>query len=313
MNEKTICVEANRCAEQGARPCKAKSFVHDDGGEWQVFDLRKERCDGLPVVSRSKFRSVCRHDVPHVHPQCVEIFFCLKGCVRYEVGNGKVEKILPGQIFLSRPDQPHCRVSSPKGMCLYRAIFEIPKPSGRVLGLSKEDTRLLVEAFTGFRRRVSTAPARVRAAFERLFAACETGRRGSAFRRLNVKSAALELLLALAEAVRQREPVRGAANPRVEELVRRIDGDPAADYPISFLSGEAALSPVALNTAFKRLTGMTPHAYVLDARVRCARADLARGMSITAVAKRYRFPSAAHFATVFRRIVGLSPHECRPK
>ena len=35
-----------------------KPLIFDDGGEWQVFDLLKEGCAGVPLVSRSKFRAV---------------------------------------------------------------------------------------------------------------------------------------------------------------------------------------------------------------------------------------------------------------
>ena len=290
--------------------CTVKSLCHDDGGEWQVFDLRDDRCDGLPLVARSKFRHVCYGDELHVHRRCVEIFLCLKGSVSYETADGEA-RILPGEIFLSRPDQPHRRISSPKGMCLYRAIFGLPPPSGRVLGLTREETRFIVEAFMGFGRRTARASARARAAFERLFKVCETERRGTAGRRLNVKSAALELLLALVEVLQRPLPDQDYSCPKVEAIVRRIEADPSADYSVPFLAREAALSPVALNDAFKRLTGLTPHAYLLDVRVRRARAELERGHAIAAVAVKYRFPSPAHFATVFRRIVGLSPRDCR--
>ena len=290
--------------------CKVKSLGHDDGGEWQVFDLRRDLCDGLPIVARSKFRQVCYGDEMHVHRHCVEIFLCLKGSVSYETADGEV-RILPGEIFLSSPDQPHRRISSPKGMCLYRAIFGLPRPSGRILGLTREETRFIVQAFMGFGRRTASASARVRSAFERLFKVCETERRGTAGRRLNVKSAALELLLALVETLQSPSPCTDYSCPKVEAIVRRIEEEPSADYSVPFLAREAALSSVALNNAFKRLTGLTPHAYLLDVRVRRARADLERGQAIAAVAAKYRFPSPAHFATIFRRIVGLSPRDCR--
>ena len=221
-------------------------------------------------------------------------------------------RILPGQIFLSRPDQPHRRVSSPKGMCLYRAIFAIPGPSGRVLGTTAGETAFFARTFTRFTKRVWPDTGRVRAAFERLFRVCEAERPGTGVRRLEAKSAALELLLAFAEVMRR--PQRGqsaCAYPKVEALVRRIDENPVADYSVPSLAREAALSSVALNAAFKRLTGFTPHAYVLDARVRCARRELERGQPIAAVAAKYRFPSPAHFSTVFRRIVGFPPRACR--
>jgi hypothetical protein len=34
-------------------------------------------------------------------------------------------------------------------------------------------------------------------------------------------------------------------------------------------------------------------------------------LSVAAIASRYRFPSPQHFATVFKRITGISPSKCR--
>ena len=289
---------------------KDKTFIVDDGGDWQVFNLLKEGCVGVPLVSRSKFRTVSYADELHIHSRFVEIFFCMRGCVRYRIADGEV-RILPGQVFASRPDQPHSRVSSPKGMCLYRAVISVPPPPDGILGLPPPESRFLERAFMGFKQRVSQASVRVRPAFERLFAVCETTAPGTAERRLNIKSAALELLLALAETLRHPQRTQSFSSPKVEAIVQRITEDPAAEYSVAGLAREAALSPVALNNAFKRITGLTPHAYLLDMRVQCARSELERGASISMVAAKYRFPSASHFATVFRRIVGCSPRECR--
>ena len=287
-----------------------KSFIYDDGGDWQVFNLQRDRCEGLTMVARSKFRSVRYGDEMHVHRRFVEMFLCMKGCVRYETEEGEV-RLLPEQIFASRPDQPHRRISSPKGMCLYRAVFSIPQDGKNVLGLSAAESRFFIDAFSSFSRRVYDASPRVRPAFERLFAACETGKTCSVSGMLNVKAAALELLLSLVETMQCPRQARVALNSRVESVVRKIDGNPAADYSVPLLARESAMSSVALNRIFKRLTGLTPHAYVMDVRIRHARRDIESGLPISAVAAKYRFPSASHFSTVFRRIIGRSPRDCR--
>ena len=291
---------------------KVKPVVFKDGGEWEMFDLRKYGCGGLPFVTRLKYPSVCYGDVMHVHRGFVEIFLCVRGCARYETEDGEVQ-VLPGQVFLSRPDQPHRRLCSPKNLILYRAMFSVRSGSGRVLGLPPAETRFFVQAFMSAQSRVADAPKRAKAAFERLFDACGLGNGDAMAKRLAVKSAALDLLLSLAEATsgRYRHPVPPLS--RVKELAGRIDANPAAEWPVGSIARELELSKVALNNAFKRLTGMTPHAYVLDARIRRARTDLERGFAVAAVAGKYRFPSASHFSTVFRKIVGCPPRECRRK
>ena len=93
-----------------------------------------------------------------------------------------------------------------------------------------------------------------------------------------------------------------------------MNDHPELDFPIERISAEAALSSGVFTDAFKRATGLTPHAYLIDVRVRRAREDLVNGSeSIGAIAKRYRFPTARHFATVFKRIIGMTPRQSRKR
>ena len=74
------------------------------------------------------------------------------------------------------------------------------------------------------------------------------------------------------------------------------------------LARRAALSAVAFYVAFKRATGLPPHAFLLDLRVKAAARDLkSPEVSVADVAKHYGFSSPQHFATAFKRIMGVSP------
>ena len=67
-------------------------------------------------------------------------------------------------------------------------------------------------------------------------------------------------------------PGTGAASPaataRVTRVVRRIERDPGDVLPLSGLAREARLSPYHFLRTFQRLTGLTPHQYVLRTRLR---------------------------------------------
>ncbi len=122
------------------------------------------------------------------------------------------------------------------------------------------------------------------------------------------KSAALELFVALTEAPSIAPSAKGRPNGKLKAVIAQMEAHPERDYPVERIAAEAAMSPVLFTDAFKRATGLTPHAFLLDVRVARAREELTRsGRSIAAVAERYHFPSARHFATMFRRIVGMSP------
>jgi AraC family transcriptional regulator len=63
---------------------------------------------------------------------------------------------------------------------------------------------------------------------------------------------------------------------------------------------------------FKATTGETPHAYVTRRRVERAQ-ELLRtsSWSMQAIARRVGFSSKSHFAAVFLRLTGISPHQFR--
>ena len=284
---------------------------YDDGDDWRIIDLRPDGCDCIPVLASSSFRSLRNGVDLHIHPEHVEISLCLKGNIRYDTANGECQ-ILPGQLFVSKPGEPHRRCNNPKGMRLYRLLFKMPKKGSSILGLTPRESSLISRGLLAFPYMICPSSQRVRVAFERLFRLYDQEERGTLMRRLAMKSAALELLLALIELPKLPPSPHGRPNSKVKTIIARMETTPEAEFLVEDMASEAALSTVAFIDAFKRATGLTPHAYLLDVRVKRARADLANPkLSVAAIASRYRFPSPQHFATVFKRITGISPSMCR--
>jgi AraC family transcriptional regulator len=102
-------------------------------------------------------------------------------------------------------------------------------------------------------------------------------------------------------------------NARKLQLVR--------DYVDAGLAGKLALEDIASSIhmsayhfarCFKATTGETPHAYVTRLRVERAQ-ELLRttSSSMSAIARRVGFSSKSHFAAVFLRSTGISPHRFR--
>ena len=286
-------------------------IFYEDGVDWRIIDLRPDGCDCLPLLARSSFR-VARTGVDmHVHSRHIEICYCLKGNVLYDTTEGEFS-VLPGRVFISQPGQPHRRCNNPKGMLLYRVLFAVPRKNTGILGLSLKESSALTRCLTQFPFRLCPGSIRVRTAFEHLFELYDTAPRRTIMRTLSMKSAALELLLAIAELPFLPPSPHGRHNTRIKAIVARMEQRPNDDYPVEELAREAALSLVAFTDAFKRETGLPPHAFLLDVRVRRARADLTdSNLSVAAIAHRYQFPSPQHFATVFKQITGYSPRDCR--
>ena len=281
--------------------------VYEDGAERRTLDLRPKGVACIPLLGLSNFQSVRVGTEEHVHPGCVEISLCLRGNLMFE-SLGSAYPFLPGTVFVSQPTEPHRMRNNPKGLMLYRILFKIPRPNEAILGLALDESRWLVHELTHFRLRLFPATERVKTAFERLFKVYDEANRKTSAHRLKMKAAALELLIALVEAPDAPATSKGKRNVKVDAIVEEMRNSPEADYPLEILAKRAALSDVAFNDAFKRSTGLPPHAFLLDLRVKAAARDLANAnVRVAEVAKRYGFSSPQHFATAFKRIMGVSP------
>jgi AraC-like DNA-binding protein len=74
----------------------------------------------------------------------------------------------------------------------------------------------------------------------------------------------------------------------------------------------AGVSPNHFVWLFTKATGLSPHRYVLRARIDRAKLYLKDdGLSIAEVSRLTGFRTQEHFTKVFRKIVGVTPREFR--
>jgi AraC-like DNA-binding protein len=87
-------------------------------------------------------------------------------------------------------------------------------------------------------------------------------------------------------------------------LVANLGGN----VSISELASECRLSPSQFARAFRRTTGMPPHRFLLDARVRKAKdLLLSSALPLIDIALTCGFNTQSHFTRVFSGLVGVSP------
>ena len=98
------------------------------------------------------------------------------------------------------------------------------------------------------------------------------------------------------------------AEARVARAVRRIERDPDREHPLAALAAEARLSPYHFLRTFERVTGVTPHQFVLRTRLRAAALALAAGPApVLEVAYGAGFGDLSNFNRSFRAEFGASP------
>jgi AraC family transcriptional regulator len=105
-------------------------------------------------------------------------------------------------------------------------------------------------------------------------------------------------------------PLNAAA--RVTRTVRLIERHPDARLTLSRLSQDAGLSPYHFLRTFERLTGVTPHQFIMRARLREAAMRLASERdSVLEIALDCGFGDVSNFNRAFRTEFGVSPSTYR--
>jgi AraC-like DNA-binding protein len=114
------------------------------------------------------------------------------------------------------------------------------------------------------------------------------------------------LILLLAGLLRHKRP-SPFAPPGWARAKARIDDDPAAPSSLADLANEAGVSRFQLIRGFFKLTGLTPHSYILQRRLDAARAMIAHGASLADSAADCGFADQSHFNRTFIRRYGVTP------
>lgn len=102
------------------------------------------------------------------------------------------------------------------------------------------------------------------------------------------------------------------AEARVARTVRMIDRHPDDALTLGRLARGAGLSPYHFLRLFERVTGVTPHQYVLRARLRAAAMRLVDGgEKVVDIALECGFGDVSNFNRAFRTEFGVSPRAYR--
>lgn len=110
-------------------------------------------------------------------------------------------------------------------------------------------------------------------------------------------------------AVGVRTPLAGDARERgpVGRALAFLDAHFADDVDLATLSAAAGVPRTRLIRAMKRQTGLTPHAWLTDRRVREARTMLSLGVGPAEVAAACGFYDQSHLNRAFKARVGVTP------
>lgn len=234
---------------------------------------------GIVAVTATSARGFARH----THDQ-FGIGLVYAGAQRSASGRGPVE-VSAGDLITVNPGEVHDGLPiDPQGRT-WRMLYLDPQVLEGLTGTSAE-----------FAFPVLRHPG-LAACFDRLFHAVRD--RSCP---LTVEAELTTLRRALADRPR-RSPPAGS----VTRAMQVLQDDPSRPVTLAALANLSGLSRFHFLRSFARATGLTPHAFRLQARLHLARRLILAGQPLAAVAAEAGFADQSHLTRLFTRSYGMTP------
>jgi len=214
---------------------------------------------------------------------------------------GRDMELEPGELVVMHPGEVHACNPLPESDWTYR-MFHIDAPlmeaAARDLGACPPDG-------PGFARPVFNDPflaAQLTALHHAVASGAETLEKDSL-----LESALARLLIR--HGGNAPVPLPGAEAGAVHIVREHLDAHAMDKVRLEELSEATGLSRYAVLRAFRRATGLTPHAYQTQLRIANARRMLRAGASIIDAALESGYADQSHFSNAFRHVAGATPRQ----
>lgn len=263
----------------------------DGARVWRSADL-----GGLELFRAASLRFTFR---PHAHE---EFFVALTEAGRAaSVYRGDTHAIGPGDIIVLNPGEGHAGGPPPGDSWAYRSLYLPPDLMRDLAAEFPPGTPAIPWFAAGLVRDPGVTAFLLR--FHRL-----SEQPGSSALHREACLARGLLLLASRHARVPRQPRPSGREPRAVQAAREfLEAHAEDNVTLLALARHTGLTPSHLCRVFRQVTGMTPHAYQLQVRVRRAKALLLSGYPIARAAAEAGFWDQAHLTRHFKRTIGVTP------
>jgi AraC family transcriptional regulator len=107
-----------------------------------------------------------------------------------------------------------------------------------------------------------------------------------------------------------REIRGGMPGHRLRQTIEYIEANLTRDLRLEEMAENVQISPYTFGRLFRQTTGLSPHQYVLRARIKEAKRLLGEGKStIAEISLQLGFSDQSHFTRVFHKITGVTPRK----
>jgi AraC-like DNA-binding protein len=279
-----------------------------DTRQRRVLDLRPHGASEIPLLGWCAY-SHARPDLPeHRHLGVMEITYVERGCQIFQVAD-QTYRIRGGEAFITFPDEPHSSGGHPvEPGLLYWLNLRLPLSGRGMLGLSQIEGAQLAKALRGLPRRHFRAGGRLKPLFDRLLELHD--RPEIALRTIRLRKTLVDLLLEVLD--RADQQANSETSQRMVRVISAIESHLHEDLRLEDLALQVGLSLSRFKAFFKKEIGIPPRQFILRKKIEAAQKRLVGGREpIGRIAIDLGFPSSQYFATVFKRIVGITPQTCR--
>lgn len=234
----------------------------------------------------------------HTH-ETYAIGSIVAGCERFDV-RGVEYAARPGDLCFLNPDVVHDGRPEGEGYAyrmIYPSVELLADLASDMMGRMPKGTLTLIGGPIAHNPRLSAAFLTAHRIIEQKNAALETDEA-----MVQVLGHILKRYGQLGDVekpVRERRAVGQVKDYLVENVTENVD--------LATLAAVSGLSRSHLIRAFKHDTGLTPHAFLIDRRVRLARKLLLEGITPVNVAASAGFADQAHMTRAFKARIGITP------
>ncbi len=279
------------------------SVIYRNTPEQSVFDLAEAGLPGVPALGFSRYgRSTAPGEV-HQHADCLEIGLCLRGALTL-LNNGQEHRIMPGDLYLNKPEDIHCLTNSPKSTIVHWMLIHTPLKGKTFLRMKTDEGKDIWERLNQLPCHIIAKTDAIKNAFKQLFKYHEQEQ--SLLRTVGLTNTCTSILLEVINASAHKTVIDYPLLTR--QLVDSIKNRPEEAISIDSLARKARLSPTLLINQFKQITGLPPYQFQLACRMEKAKLLLTTtDLAITKIAFDLGFCASQHFSGHFKRAFGITP------
>ena len=279
------------------------SVVYCNTQEKGVFDLAEAGLSEVPALGYTRSGRSSASGEAHRHADCLEIGLCLRGALTL-LNNGKEHRIMPGDLYINKPEDIHCLTTHPKSTMIHWLLIRTPLKSKPFLRLTPDEANDIWKRLNQLPCHIIAKTDAVKHAFKKMFKYHE--QKQDLWRTVGLTSTCTSILMEVINASAHQTSI---AHPLlIEQLVDSIRDHPEQTVSIDLLARKARLSPSLLISQFKQITGLPPYQFQLTCRLEKAKQLLSTtDLPITRIAFDLGFCASQHFSSHFKRAFGITP------